>query len=394
MYVLQGKRLLLGLIVAITAFMMLKGIPHKPVANMPLSIDRVIRMRLDMLLSGRANAIITGDATLLMPHYNLGSLYGEWAFEHEKRRCAYLKAWSAARGIKFIDTDVEFQITSVDLRGDTAWICLDESIKIYYHHESQADLKNNCFSIGTEHFMELQLIDGDWVIRRDWYLDPLDVDASAVSAATFLDPEVAWAYPLADPLEPGDEPDVKVHTYLYNRENAVAYANKYCGLARGCRGTNRNYNPAYKNYTGLGGDCTNFASQVLGDKEAGNLPMTYSWRYTPHGAGAGATAAWAQAAGLLNFLLSSGRGQRVARGTYSDLILVTEAHPEGAIGELNKGDLIAYEQKGKIVHFGVVVGADSNLYLLVNSHTADRYQAPWDLGWDSSTRFWLIRIVI
>jgi hypothetical protein len=416
MYVLYGRRLLLGLIAVISIVITLKGIPHRPVAGIPLSLERVINMRLDMLLTGRAKAIVNGDTDTLMSHYDLDSRYGQWAFEHETRRSAYLQAWSAARGIRFVDTEVQFRITSIELKGTTAWLELNESVKVSYKHESVSESGSDYFGIGTEHLLELAFKDGEWVIRRDWYLDPLDVDASSISSATALGssfethvtssddfmfpqltaiPASAYSPPYASGNLSGttDEADAKERVYLYNRENAVAYANKYCGLAWGC-GNNRKYNPTYKNYTGLGGDCTNFASQVLGDVEAGSLPMTYTWRYVPYGHAAGATPAWAQASSLLSFLLSSGRAQRLARGTYADLITISEAHPAGAIGALNRGDLIAYEETGKIAHFAVVVGADSGLYLLVNSHTADRYHVPWDLGWDSSTIFWLLKIVM
>lgn len=36
---------------------------------------------------------------------------------------------------------------------------------------------------------------------------------------------------------------------------------------------------------------------------------------------------------------------------------------------------------------------DSHGYLLVNSHTTDRYHIPWNLGWgDNQIRFFLIHI--
>lgn len=395
MYLLSGRKLLLGLIAIISILVTLKGVPHRPVGGIPLSLERLINMRLDMLLSERAESIIKGDTDALMAHYDFDSHYGKWAFEHETRRCAYLKAWSAARGINLLDTQVEIRISSIELKGTTAWIELDESVKVSYRHESQSASEPDRFGIGAEHLLELVFKEGDWVIRRDWYLDPLDVDADSVSSATApsspFEIYVSYLPEFLTVTAGGD--DDKGYAYLYNRENAVAYANKYCGLAWGC-GNNRKYNPAYKNFTGLGGDCTNFVSQVLGDEEAGNLPMTYTWRYVPYGPSAGATQAWAQASSLLSYMLSSGRAVRLARGAYSDLITPSETYPQGAIGALNRGDLIAYEKNGRIEHFAVVVGADSGLYLLVNSHTADRYHVPWDLGWDRSAIFWLLRIVM
>ena len=394
MYVLYGRRIVLGLIAIIIIVLALRGIPHRPVGGIPLSLERLIGTRLNMLFSERAEAVICGDIDTLASHYDLDSRYGQWAFDHEMRRSAYLTAWSAARGIKFLDTEVEIRINSIELRGTTAWIELDESTKIVYRHKSQSASKFDFFGIGTEHFIELAFKDGAWLVRRDWYLDPLDVDADSIStdAALVSTSENLLVTPGQLDAHPG-EVTRKDYDSIYDRENAVAYAEKYCGLAWGC-GNNHKYNPSYKNFTGLGGDCTNFASQILGDEQAGNLPMTYTWRYVPYGPTAGATRAWAQASGLLNYLLSSGRAKTLARATYANLITPSETYPVGAIGALNRGDLIVYEDKGRIVHFAVVVSQDSGSYLVVNSHTADRYHVPWDLGWDRSTIFWLIKIVV
>lgn len=46
---------------------------------------------------------------------------------------------------------------------------------------------------------------------------------------------------------------------MYNREKAVAYAHRWA----------YGFNPAYGNFTDMGGDCTNFLSQCL---HAGGLP--------------------------------------------------------------------------------------------------------------------------
>ncbi|WP_331655393.1 amidase domain-containing protein [Aminipila sp.] len=61
-----------------------------------------------------------------------------------------------------------------------------------------------------------------------------------------------------------------MRTKPYTRENAVAYAHKWA-FGR---------NPRYYNYDNIGGDCTNFASQVL-YAGAGNMNFTYTfgWYY-------------------------------------------------------------------------------------------------------------------
>jgi len=56
---------------------------------------------------------------------------------------------------------------------------------------------------------------------------------------------------------------------MYNRNKAIEYAKTYV----------YNYNPAYYNFSNIGGDCTNFVSQCV---HAGNKPMDYSpngWFY-------------------------------------------------------------------------------------------------------------------
>ena len=64
----------------------------------------------------------------------------------------------------------------------------------------------------------------------------------------------------------------------YNRQAAVAYAHRWA-FGR---------NPAYSNFDGMGGDCTNFASQCL---YAGtgimNFTPTYGWYYLSLNGGGG-----------------------------------------------------------------------------------------------------------
>jgi len=170
----------------------------------------------------------------------------------------------------------------------------------------------------------------------------------------------------------------------------VAYADKYAGLARGIEGR---YNPAYRDYTYLGGDCTNFVSQVLADPEAGKMKQDFVWAYrrTPAGQ-AGGTGVWTRASLLVDYLLWNGRARLVGRGSYPELIRPGPVSPQGALGELEEGDLIGYEEEGRLVHLAVMVGRDACGYPLVNSHTADRFHVPWDLGWDKKTVFWLLHI--
>lgn len=84
-------------------------------------------------------------------------------------------------------------------------------------------------------------------------------------------------------------------------------------------------------------------------------------------------------------MMGSGRASRLAYGKYNQVL--------PASYKLLPGDYIAYEKKGKVIHVSVVTGADSKGYTLTNSHNADRFRVPWDLGYgDKGVRFWLMQV--
>jgi len=408
-YVVSRRRVLICFAAILTCASAAAAVLVEPVAGPPVVLDRELVTRLNMIFSDRAESVIHGDAEALATHYDLESRYGRWALDREQRRIRYIDTWSAARGVRFVGTAVELIVDSAEIKSDVAWLRLKQSADFAYVYDADPMAPPDHFGIGTRHLVELVRRDGTWLIRRDWYTDPLDEDSvvgtvrpaltppgvppaariqgngNSVNPPSTLVPAGTSASP-GEPGSPGPSP-----TIWYNRDKAVAYADEYCGSAWGC-GNNREYNPKYKDFTGLGGDCTNFVSQVLGDPEAGNLPMDWTWRYTFRGSGAGASRAWAQAEALVAYLMNSGRARRIARGTYPDVVTPSAEFPYGAIGALHPGDVIAYEERGRIEHLAVVTGTDSHGYVVVNSHTADRYHVPWDLGWDRGTVFWLLKM--
>jgi len=100
-----------------------------------------------------------------------------------------------------------------------------------------------------------------------------------------------------------------------------------------------------------------------------------------------------QTEAFARWLLYGGRARLVARGTFPELNGPNAKFPRGAVRELQKGDVIGYEEKGRIEHFAIVVGTDTHGYPVVNAHTVDRYHCPWDMGWDRQTVFHLFRIL-
>ena len=83
---------------------------------------------------------------------------------------------------------------------------------------------------------------------------------------------------------------MQLRTFEYNREAAVAYAREWA-LSR---------NPAYYDYSELGGDCTNFASQcIYAGAGVMNYTPVFGWYYI---SSAERTASWTGVEFLYNFL--------------------------------------------------------------------------------------------
>lgn len=337
---------------------------------------------LDEFFKARGSVLLSGDMREIEKFYDKSSTYGKWALEHEKRRIDYVSGWSEKRNLKFTEAQSFYKIKSIKAGENSIWIYLIETMKMGYAYNTKSNMINY-MGLGIRHSMQLVKVDGKWLIRRDWYYDPLDEDSAFIDISP-ADGMVTEITPASS--KPAVEEKSKVKkSSKYDREGAVEYADTYAGAAWGS-GNNNEYNQKYRDYNGVGGDCTNFASQVL--HEGGGLKMDYVWNFN----GRDSSTAWAQAPALFNYLIYNGKGRLIAQGKYIDMVKPTDSHPKGAISELEKGDLICYEEKGEIVHFGVVTGFDSYGIPVVNTHTSDRYHVPFDLGWDKKVIYRFIHI--
>lgn len=253
------------------------------------------------------------------------------------------------------------------------------------------------FGSRTVHVIEVIKAGSRWKIRKDWYQDPLGNNVAEPGQAS----DAAGSFPgdYSGSSETGDGASIVAGSTavnalsggdnyaisaaaggVFDREKALRYAVKHSGVRALPEGGK--YNPKYKIYTFAGGDCANFASQVL---HAGGLPMGGGWHYAKEG-----STAWVQSESLVWHLLSSSKGIRLFRGTFSEA--GSGVQSDSPAGELEPGDIIAYEIKGQLCHVAVVAGKDPRGYVTIASHTADRLYFPWDLGWDDSTVFWFIKI--
>lgn len=368
------KTMLCAAILTVTCFW--SGIAYseqnKTEAHEENQTEAHIESFLKRLYDIRATALIHQNERAFDDYY-LTDKQSSNALKNEIRRMDYINAWANKRSLKLVDAKSEIKIVRIKVKDDRATVSLVQSLKVSYDYPNK-EIPTHSFGIGTRHFLTLKLVNGKWMVSREWYLDPLDENPKKIAEGALPSVKIT-----------GNVTDGK----KFKREQAVAYANKYAGIAWGA-GNNRRYNPNYKDYTYHGGDCTNFSSQVLGDKEGGGLPMTKQWNYSK---GYGGTQQWVRTDSLGKFLIYSGYGKMIAKGDFQHIVTPTKEHPNGAIARLQPGDLIGYIIQGNdIDHFSILVGFDPNGYPLVNSHTADRYQVPFDLGWDRYTKYVLIHI--
>lgn len=336
-----------------------------------------LRSEVERIFNQRSACLVSGDVSPLKELFDTSQKYGKWALEHEVKRVKYLNNWSNERNITFGKIESSVRIKKVYPKGNIMKIALEESYKFEYVYDDDENSPINTFGVGIRHTTSLIKKNDKWVVYNDWYTDCFEdaLHNFSINIQNLIPPSIIdRIYEASNQRRP-----------FYDRQKAVAYADKYCGAAWGS-GNNFKYNKKYSDYNGIGGDCTNFISQVLGDKEGGGMPLGGGWTPGSH--------AWSNADGLKNFLIYSGRGSVISVGTYKDLTKPSEALPNGAVGKLQLGDLVAYEKgRGNIDHFAMVTGFDSHGYPLINSHTTDRYHVPWDLGWgDSKIRFFLIHI--
>ena len=135
----------------------------------------------------------------------------------------------------------------------------------------------------------------------------------------------------------------------YDRDAAVAYARKWA-LGR---------NPAYYDFSDIGGDCTNFASQcIYAGAGTMNLTSVFGWYYR---SSYDRTASWTGVEYLYNFLINN-----PGIGPYARIVPQGEAMP-GDIIQLGTGN-------GDFYHAPVITAVTP--VILVAAHSDDALDRP------------------
>lgn len=143
-----------------------------------------------------------------------------------------------------------------------------------------------------------------------------------------------------------------MRSFDYNRSNAVEYAKRWA-LSR---------NPQYFDFHGIGGDCTNFASQcIYAGAGVMNYTRDYGWYYiSPDNR----SAAWSGVEYLYRFLTTNESIGPVGR--------------DATLSELQLGDVIFLSNGQRLYHTLVVTGFDTDGEILICAHTVDSYMRRLD----------------
>lgn len=326
-----------------------------------LLTDEEALIRLQEIFARRARLLLTDkEPPSIESDYMAGRASARWALDHEKAKVKYVQQWVKNRGVRMVEVLPQIQIKRLNKTDEKVRFYVTQSLGLGYSYPGEQTV--NHFGVGSRHIVDLRPQDGRWVISLEWYSDPLGEEQEVPAAAQ----------PIERHLLLGEQPLPVAGRKPYDREGAVKYADTYCGIAWGCGNDNR-YNTRYRDYTGEGGNCSNFASQVLRNGGGMSIPLV------------------AQVGSLVGHLRGIGRASVSFRGRFQ--VGWSKALQTGQFPKLvEKGDLIAYQLKGKMAHVSVVTAFDSRGYPMVNSHTADRYHVPFDLGWDRSTIYWFVQV--
>lgn len=330
-------------------------------------LKSMLAFEIDKIFNSRNTYLMEKDSEGLRSLYKVELKTGLYAFEHELKKMTYLHLWSNKQAVAFKSIDSHVVVRAAKEKGEGYSVNLLVSTEYKYVYEDSESIINT-FRIGTYHTLDLLPgIGGGWIIAKEWYTDPF---ADSLHLDNIKSQEIREIILSSEPKDLSDLNERRI--------KAVKYADEFSGAAS-LPQYGFKYNPKYRNYNPLGGDCANFASQIL--FEGGGFRKSSVWNYEK---GKGSRA-WVNASGFNSYMLESGRASLIASGTYQQVLRSSY--------KLLPGDYVAYQVKGKVTHISVVTGFDSKGYALVNSHNSDRHRVPWDLGWsDKGVQFKLVRV--
>ena len=339
---------------------------YKDKGENPKEISEQYTVLLENLFDYRNKAILDKNADILKGLYDTDIKFGLWAYEQEVKKMKYLENWSSKQGVSFNNIKTKVKIKKMREREKNLYgIICDVSTEYKYSYENDPK-KINMFRIGTYHYLHVKIKDDKYIITKEWYTDPF---ADSLNLENIKSDDIKNYIINHEEIHP---------EITKEQEKAIEYAHRYCGAAAD-EEFGLKFNTKYRDFNCDGGDCANFASQIM--YESGKFNKNAIWNYE----NGNATKAWVNAQGFKNYIVNSGRGSYISKGSYEEVY--REAY------NLRPGDFVGYEKKGRITHVSTVTGFDSKGYPLVTCHNTDRLLVPWDLGWsDKAIRFHFIKV--
>lgn len=311
---------------------------------------------LNKLFKNRNISILNNDLEELKNFYNLNKKLSLFAYESESKKIKYLNNWSQKQGVVFNDINSKILIKKIKERepGLYGIICSVSTEFTYYYLNDQ--FNNNKFNLGTYHYLNIKEDRDRYIIEKEWYTDPF---------SDSLDLNNIKSDEIKSYILNSSKPDYSIDE---RTQKALDYAHTYCGVPSNDELCFK-YNKNYTDFNSAGGDCANFASQIL--FEGGGFKKNSTWNYS-NGEG---SKAWVNAQSFKNYMVYSGRASYISKGKYSEIYKASY--------NLRPGDFVAYEKNGRITHISTVTGLDSKGYPLVTCHNTDRLLVPFDLGWSN-----------
>ena len=343
----------------------------------------------DEVFKSRNSSILTGNVEDLYKYFTKSTSDGRYTLHHELKRIAYIRDWANERNITFTNISSSPKICYVNGGPENFNARVDEEYKFEYVYNDDPKITNE-FGISLFHTLTFKKGESSYIITKDYYLDAFE-DGFKRYDFNLDEKELPLTKESIYEINCKRTSDFPSENKKFNRESCRDYADEYCGVTW-ASGNKAKYNKKYTNFTGSGGNCTNYVSQCLANKDGGNIPTDCTWYFLE--SKQEGSAAWLNAAGFKDYILYSGKGKIIKKADFAKALVPLE-NGITVFDNLYVGDIISYASDNKVVHNAIITGFDSKGYPLINSHTVDRYRVPFDLGWgDNNISFYFIHIII
>lgn len=259
------------------------------------------------------------------------------------QRIANVRHHYSGEQVRELNKEISFDYSEIEILDNTATaeVCVSKT----FNYSICPDVESATLD---SYSIDLKKENGEWKIAVIDNFVPEDIKFSLESQGINIDNLASisnykssivsaiqsYNTDISDSMEnPIPISALRTVTSTYDADGAVSYANTYA----------LSPNPNYFNIESLGGDCTNFASQVM--HEGGGIPMHYgthgyntSWFYS---SSSNRSTSWAGAQYLYDYMHSS----------YSKISYSTTNW-----SSISKGDLIQVGSTTNIGHSMIVTG--------------------------------------